>query len=205
MANYTLPFATGLDSFVQNLQTALYNKLTPLWTLTTDTYNQFGRVYRNKTKDGYVPEFYNPTIPGYVAGTGTSSGGGMFFEDSLAVLSFFGLRDPDGNDKGTHTAKMDLYFFVNLSKITPAGIPLADQQGQRLDEICVNDVRNYLQSSGRNFTVHNTFKDIDKVLERYSGTFKRLTMDRDMHPNFCFRIELELRYNPLLNTYFKPS
>lgn len=91
-------------------------------------------------------------------------------------------------------------FFVNLNSITPGGI--TNTQGQRLDDVCIADVQNYIQSNGSNFEVKAVYKDIDKVLERYSGTLKRRALKDDMHPKFCFRIDLELRYNPLLNKPF---
>lgn len=200
MAQYTpiiLPNAKGLDYHIQALQVRMYNKLLEIWGITEQQYNCFGRAYRNNYGEGYLPEFYDPTLGKYVDSSKRNNKGGLFFNDQLAAMSFFGLVDPIKVDNGESTAKLQLLFFVNLDKINPGGI--TDAQGQRLDDVAVQDVQNYIQSNGNNFTVHAIYKDMDKVLERYSGTLKNRAIVDDMHPKFCFRIDLELRYISLLN------
>jgi len=199
--NYQVPILQGIDFYVQGLQDRWYRKAKSLWGVTDDTYNCFGRAYRNKTEDGYIPEFLDPTTGQYVDGGGVNAQGGLFYQDTLSAMSFFAMSDPQKRDPGVYgkyedTAYLQWLFFVDLSKITPGGITNA--QGQRLDEVCINDVRNYVQSNGNGFTVHDTFRDIDKVLERFSGAQKLRALLDDMHPKYCFRIDLELRYNPLI-------
>lgn len=199
--NYQLPILQGIDFYVQGLQNRWYNKAKTLWGVTDDNYNCFGRAYRNNTPDGYIPQFFNPETQQYVDGGNKNTAGGMFYQDTLSVMSFFALVDPMRRDPGTvnryeDTAYLQWLFFLDLSKITPGGIE--DAQGQRLDEVCINDVRNYVQSNGNCFTVHDTFRDIDKVLERFSGSAKQRALQDNMYPKYCFRIDLELRYNPLV-------
>lgn len=209
MPNFSLPYPVSIDFDIQELiQKPMYNKLLGLWSLDDTQYNCFGRAYRNKTDDGYIPEFYNPDVNNtnsdYIGSNGVNAGG-LFFEDSIAAVSFFGLLDPikssHSQPGATDTAKVELLFFVNLSKITAGGIPLNKQLGQRLDEICLNDVWNWLRRRGGS-TVEciERYRDVDKVLERYSGSLKRDTLMKDMQPYFCFKIIFELKYNPLLNT-----
>ena len=195
---YILPHPKGIDYWIQALQIRMYAKLCAKWGVGSASYNCFGRAYRNNTADGYIPEFYDPTTGNYVAGDGANNEGGLFYQDTLAAMSFFGLVDPIKVDDGITTAKVQLMFFVDLSKIKAGG--LSDSNGQRMDDACVNDVQNFIQSQGNNLTVHAVYKDIDKVLERYSGTLKKRALKDDMHPKFCFRLDLELRYNTLLNT-----
>ncbi len=195
------PYTKGIDYNIQLLATNMYNYLKRRWTITDDTkYNCFGRAYRNNTKDGYIPEFYNNGK--YVSSNNSNNAGGLFYDDRLAAMSFFGLLDPIRRDHSqTYAAdivRMELLFFVNLNLITAGGI--VDPQGQRLDEECINDVRNFIQRGGNNFEVIEAYRDIDKVLERYSGAAKRDALINNMHPKFCFKIILEVRYNPLLNT-----
>lgn len=197
--NYSLPNAYGEDYWIENLKNGLYTRLQSVWGVTDQTYNAFGRAYRNNTDDGYIPEFYNPATKTYTGGSGKSAGG-LFYQNTLAAMSFFGVTDPVNVENGVNKLKVLLMFFVNLNSITPGGITNA--QGQRLDDVCISDVQNYIQSNGSNFEVKAVYKDIDKVLERYSGTLKRRALKDDMHPKFCFRIDLELRYNPLLNKPF---
>ena len=197
-----VPYPRALDYAVQGLQQRMYNWLKAKWGIADDTqWNCYGRAYRNKTTDGYIPEVYNPDLKCYVSSNNTNNSGGIFYDDRLSVVSFFGLLDPIRRDHqelfAGESAKMELLFFVNLSKITPSGI--VDAQGQRLDDVCINDVTNYIQSQGNNFEVIETYRDIDKVLERYSGEAKKDSLVNDMHPKFCFKIILTLKYNPLIN------
>jgi len=206
MANITLPYPYEIDWWVQNLQTRVWiNVIKPKWGCTDTTYNSYGRAYRNRVNrgeggsKGYIPEFYNPNTGNYDAGYGKNNQGGMFFDDRIAGLSYFGLIDPIKRmDSGYHMAKFQWLFFLNLSRITPNGI--SNAQNQRLDEVCVNDIRNFMQWNGCGFTVTGIVKDVDTVLERYSGQSKLESLSDDMHPRFCFRLDLELIYDPNQHT-----
>ena len=193
MSLITLPNASGIDYYVQRQQERLYAYLKDRWTLTDDSYNSFGRAYRNYTKDGYIPEFYNPAKKAYVSGKNENNAGGLFFEDKLGAMSFYGMTDPEGkNTNRDEVAKASLMFFVDLSKITPGGLDTVSQQGQRLDELAINDVMNFLQCNGCCFTLTNTYRGIDKVLEQYSGAAKKQALLNNMHPQFCFRIDMTI-------------
>lgn len=194
----TVPYAYGLDYHVKFLATRLYQWLIPLSGLTgtPDLYRAYDRVYRNNDRDGYIPEYFGNDK--YTDGTGSTAKGGMFFESSLAMLSYFGSVDPIKKEtNGDYTAKCELMFFVDLSKITPAGI--TDAQGQRLDDVFVNSVINFIQFNGCTWTIKDVIKDVDKVLDKYSGEQKRNTLSRDMQPKFCFKVVLEIHYNPNLH------
>lgn len=197
---YLLPHAHNIDYHIQSLQQRLYDKLCNVWGVNTDNYNCFGRAYRNYKDKAYIPEYYDATNNMYVSGKGQNTRGGLFYEDSLAAMSFFDVVDPIKADYGTHTAMVNLYFFVNVSAITPGA--LTAQQGQRLDEVAITDVINFIQANGNHFEVMAHHTDIDKVLERYSGDIKIRALNDNMQSKLCFRIELKLVYNPLLN---KPS
>lgn len=193
--NITLPRPYGLDFHIQRLQTRLYEWQLVLSGLSTtpDLYRSYGRVYRNNERSGYIPEYFGSDQ--YTDGKGASVRGGMFFEDTLAMLSYFGSVDPIKKEKnGDYTANCELMFFVDLSKITPAGI--SDADGQRLDDVFVNSVINFIQFNGCTWTVKDVIKDVDKVLDKYSGEQKKDTLNKDMHPKFCFKILLEIHYNP---------
>ena len=193
MSLITLPNPSGIDWYVQRQQGRIYDYLSVLWSVDDSNYNSFGRVYRNNTKDGYIPEFYNPEKNCYVAGGNENNAGAMFFEDKLAAMSFYGMADPESkNSKRDEVAKVSLMFFVDLSKITPGGLIQTDQQGQRLDELAINDVMNFLQCNGCCFTLTNTYRGIDKVLEQYSGQQKKQALLNNMHPQLCFRIDMTI-------------
>lgn len=197
---YTLPNPYGIDFKIQAFQIRLYNKLKTLWGLGDDDYNSFGRVYRNATADGYIPEYYDAAKQCYITGKGDNSHGGMFYEDTIPVVSFMGLVDPIGrNSIQDDMVNVQLMFFLNLDKITAGGLSVSDRNGQRMDEVAINDVKNYIHYNGNGFNITNTYKDIDKVLERYSGATKKSALRDDMHPKFCFRLDMQVLYNPNLN------
>ncbi len=200
--NHLIDYPYGADYYVQQVQTRLYNYLLNRWglSLTPALYQSFGRVYRVHTEDGYVPMAFNDSSRDYIASTSTRGGnGGLFFEDKLAVLSYVYQVDPiRKNEDRDDVLKLEWLFFIDLSKITPAGI--TDQAGFRLDEIAINDVKNFIQNNGCACTVHETIREVDKVLEKFSGAMKKNALHENMQPKMCFKICCELRYNPILFT-----
>jgi hypothetical protein len=198
---YTLPNPTGYQSFLAALQQRAYNRLCSTLGVDDTNYNSFGMVQRNPTsvKGEYIPEYYDPTTQQNLTGDGTNSSGGMFYEDTMAVVSYFAAADPVKADKGVNTLKCRWMFFIDLSKITPGGLTPTQQAGQRLDEVAINDVKNYVEYNGNGFTVVGDHRNIDKVLEWYSGSAKKQALIDNMENKLCFCLELELRYNPLLN------
>lgn len=196
---FATPNAVGIDYSITGLQNGLYRRLKSVWGVTDNTYNCFGRAYRNMVDGGYIAEFYNAEAQNYVSGLNQSNQGGMFFEDTIAAMSYLLCDQPIRNSNGTYSVKAQLLFFVNLDKITPYGLTQQQQQGQRMDETAVNDVVDYIQANGNNWTILATYTDIDKVLEKFSGKQKKESLNDDMHPRFCFRIDMNLNYNKKLN------
>lgn len=197
--NYTLPNPNGLDAYIERAQTRLYNYLLVRWGITDGTkYKSFGRVYRvNTTDGGFVPQGFIAGEKDYVSSNGRGGNGALFFEDKLAALSYFYAVDPiNKTDNRDDMAKVELYFFLDLSKITAGGI--TDAAGQRLDEVAMNDVENFVQNNGCGFTPMGKVRDVDKVLEKFSGTFKKESLDDNMQPRLCFKILLQTPYNPVL-------
>lgn len=205
MSLYTLPNPNGLDYYTEAMIARLYTYLITRWGVTSDTYNCFGRVSRNKTEDGYIPEYHVLSSNNYMSGR-ASNKGGLFFDDTLAALSYIGEVDPmRKNSERDDVTRLELLFFVDLSRITPAGLTTEQQGGQRLDEVAINDVKNFVQNNGCGLVVVDTIRDVDKVIERYSGAAKKSTLSENMHPRFCFKLILEIAYNPQINVPFYPN
>lgn len=205
MSLVLLPNPNDIDYYIQSLQNRLYNQcLCNLWNVSDNTYNCFGRVYRNADKEnGFIPEFYNPSLGQYVAGGNKNVKGGMFFQDTLAAMSYFYLADPIKRaTNADNQATLQLLFFLDLSKITAGGYSQQQAQGQRLDEVAINDVVNFIKFNGCGFVVTNVYRNVDKVLESFSGAIKKDSLNDDMHPRLCFRIDLQLNYP---STFFNPD
>jgi hypothetical protein len=145
--------------------------------------------------EGYLPVAYYEGQ--YLSSSGTNSGRDLFFE-SGKVIVFFDLVEHirKGND---YIMKVALMVFADMSVVTPAGLT---STVQRLDEDLLIGFEQFATYNG-GFTVKSTTFDIDKVLERYSGTVKKNALTRNMSDsnggsNFCaIKIVMEKAYDPL--------
>jgi len=196
--NYLIPSPIGEDAYLAQLQVGMYANLPNRLGLDASKWNCFGRAYRNHTTEnltqaGYIPEaYYNGE---YIAGNGTSNRGGLFFETGY-VVSFFGQNEPIKRlPSGYNSSPLELIFFIDLSLITLTGI---DGANQRIDEAVINIIKNYVECSGVNLRLRETVRDVDKVLERYSGSQKKASLTRNMQPFLCFKLVFDLIYNPFL-------
>lgn len=195
---YLQPHLQSVDYWISLFQDRFYNNfMLPVFGLTESNSMCCGRVSRNALKKdgGYIPElFYNGQ---YIASDGTSNRGGLFFEKGK-FISFFGFVK---NEKrvGAYIGKYELIVFTDMSIITPSGIT---SNTQRLDEILMAEVETFVTVNGCGFTVKETTFDIDKVLERYSGTQKRDILAKNMsdstnYASFCaLKLIVEIPYDP---------
>ena len=83
---YTITQPSGIDVQIQKYQTWLYDLLRTKWNISDDlSYDFYGKVYRNKTQAGYIPESFvsslNPDNTQYKEI--------IFDQTNNAALSFF--------------------------------------------------------------------------------------------------------------------
>lgn len=181
--NNTISILSGIDQPIQRLQTTLYTYLCKKWSLNGDTYQAYGRAYRNRITDGYRPEAFIGAD--YKA---------LIYDDTLGALSFFAIKDPENGPQGYNIATVSLIFCIDLSKCKPSVT-------QRLDEQAINDVSNFISTMGNGFTLKTIYRDGDHIFDMYSGQWKRDMLERvTRHPKFCFRLDLTLPYNSLTNS-----
>lgn len=176
MPNYTLTNAQGLDYWIQLFNNRIYSYyLKPILGLTDANCMLFGRAERNHVDgNGYIPEaFVNGQ---YVGSDGTSNRGGLFFEAGKFVM-FFSQIENKRMPGGQYVSKMELIVFADMAIITPGGITSSTQ---RLTEVLLDGLENWITYNGYGFKVLQTTFDIDKVLEKFSGTAKRNTLTRNM-------------------------
>ena len=178
----------GIDIKIDKLQRYMHDRLLTAWGIDTSLYKCYPRCYRNQKEKGYVPETH----------TGGRDYADVFVDDKLAALSFFGtgnqmVVDKDGNKK----ASVHLIFFVDLSQIK-SGTERRDEEA-RLDVYKIMNYRMY------GFEPSGIVTGIDSVFYEYPGSKGGFQENvnpainyRDMHPFHCFRINLELIYEPLL-------
>jgi hypothetical protein len=177
MANYLLPDARGIDVPIQRLQTYLYEQLYNRWGetgLTSALFDSFGRIYRNETKDGFVPQYYL---------SGIDYSGDMFYNDRKAVIMWFGLNDPTRVTNTQETYNISLYCFCTIPQLYP------NDTAQRVDERVIADVQSLITNKF-GFYVTAVVRDVDNVLNKYSGAKKKAALKDNMQQKLCFRIDM---------------
>lgn len=170
----------GIDAEIQRLQKFLYDTLKIKWGITNDVdFDLYGRVYRNQTADGFIPEAYK----------GNANYQEVFVNDAIKATGYFGIGDSITYNKGTSTAQVYLVFTVNVAKLKPSIVHRADE------EIRV-DVERLLENRRNCCTITSFETGIDNVFKEFSGWRKKEGIKyTDMHPLHCFRINLNLIYN----------
>src|SRR5579862_8291602 len=115
---YVKPSAVGIDVSIQSFQQFTYGRLKKVWGITNDTdYDSFGRIYRNQSKDGYVPENYD----------GSDEYHDVMMNDKLNATSFFGVGEQTTYNAGSTMAKVHWIFGVNLAAIKPGTVRLDEE------------------------------------------------------------------------------
>jgi hypothetical protein len=182
---------TGINLYVQKLQTELHNKLIAKWAISDTTqYKCYGLCYRNKLDNGYVAEVYD-------------EGGDykeIFWDDNLTATSFFGLSGSIDHVVNDQT-NIHLVFFVDLDKLA-----LKDFKGNtithRADAEVRQGVESIIGSYSNGFQLKSTELWLENVLREYPGSRRdggSLKVKADMHPIHCFRLNLKLVFNPNKN------
>lgn len=182
---------SGIDLYIQNLQTDLHTKLISAnyWNLADSTkYKAYGRCYRNKTADGYIAENYESS----------NQYREVYWDDTLTAISFFGMSNRVDNGI-KYEADVHFVMFANLSTLA-----LTDHTGaaitHRADEELRNMVLGIIGKSAFGFQLESVELWLENVLREYPGSRRdNRLIAVDMHPVHCFRINLRLYYDPKKN------
>lgn len=153
-------------------------------------WDSYGRAFRNQTTDGYTPE-------AFIGDTNLNiEYQELYFNDTVAATSFFGLGDTQKVQKGSTVAPVFWIFTVDLKKVKP-GV------GWRADEEIRNDVQRLCHAPRWGFTLDSVVTGIDAVFKEFSGFRKTAGIKfRDAQPFHCFRLNFSVAYNT--NDCFKP-
>ena len=174
--NYTKSSNVGIDTRINQVQLFIYPLIKQVWGLNDSTLNLFGRVYRNQTADGYVPEAFD--------------GGDyreVFIEDRAAATLFFGLGEIVKTNEGYNIADVYLVVMCDLKRIgKPTG---------RQDEEAKLDIQKIFNKYLNGFVVKSFQTGFDTVFKDYTGWRKKDGLKyRDTHPFYCFRVNFEVTY-----------
>lgn len=164
---------TGLDALINYMQKTLHDKLSALWNVDITAYP---KCYVNtKTDEGRqfkTIEFYS----------GASEYENVIYAEGNKFF-FIQTDDITPKDMQNYQTRLSLFFTVNLSDVKPDIV-------HRADEEVHNDVLNIINKISK-VSLNRLVTDIQKV---YSG-FEYREND-DYHPYHCFKIELDVYYNP---------
>lgn len=187
MSNNLKQSVVGIDKPIQAFQVLLYRKLKALWPVNDTNLEGYGRVYRNGSDKGYVPEvFVSSTEPG-----NTQYKGVVFDKTSLKAMFFFTVEDRTTFTEGAETAKVSLIFITNVAQ-------LKAQFAHRGDEEIRNDAQMICSLNIQNFLLTGTETGFNNVFRQFPGLInKDGEVFEDRHPLYCFKINFDLFYQPL--------
>jgi hypothetical protein len=173
---------TGIDVWIQQHQQVLYKYLThpSVWNLKKDEYDCFGRVYRNNSENGYIPEAYLED----------GEFRDVYANTDKAVQSFYGLgNNTTVSGSKSRTVQIHLVFWANMERLKP-------KIKHRPDEEVRLDVESFIREEGYGMEYKELVTGVVNVFNEYPG---RLDMIKhlDMYPNHCFRFNMEVTYDPI--------
>jgi hypothetical protein len=179
---------TGIDWYIQELQTRLHDVLvsSSFLNIADQTkYKAYGRCYRDKKENGYIAENYE----------GASEYKELYWDDSLSMISFFGINNRPIEKGIKNTADVHLVFFADLEKLAIKNSD-GDTIAHRADEELRGMVASIIGKFSNGFTYQSTELWLENVLREYAGSYRDERLKTvDMHPVHCFRINLKLIYN----------
>lgn len=181
----------GMDFYIQQAQTKLYNGLLKAWG--GISYNCYGRCYRNRGLNE-IPEGRRMAEPNYIAEVYTGNGQYQeaYWDSSVDAVSFFGISYSQKEEakRANHTVDVHLVFFVNIATVKP----LIAHRG---DEEVRQDVYNILGPDSFGLSFQSVELWMENILKEYPGTRTSEGMKHvDMHPVHAFRLNYQLSFNP---------
>lgn len=169
---YTKTNPVGIDIPIDNLNLKIANYLYSIWSLTDSNSDFYGRVYRNKTKSGYIPEGFVTTYKD------------VLFNTKKNCTSFFYVNGQPSNDLGNWTANIVHVLQILLDQVYPDITHRADEE-IRKDLNSIYDLQPFQFILNRfSHNISEVFIDFDINLKDYY----------DMQPLFNLRLDLTLNY-----------
>lgn len=168
----TRPNLTGIDKAINRLQALIENNLT--W----NDANIYGRIYRNKVNDKFVPEVW-------VSGNEYSQ---VFVDDNHAGLVGFYVKETRTISSGIMEADIDIIFTVDVTKIYDSQLREDEKALLEVGQILVNAAtKGFTLDDSNNVKINNekVFADFDRESIAY----------RDMQPFFNFSFSGKLKYS----------
>jgi len=173
--NNTKNSVVGIDKTLQEIQESIYTLLGNLW---AGEIEGFGRVYKNDSDKGSIPEWYNSLNKDYQD---------VYYNDNKSCVFCFLVGDDDStDDELVFESKVKCVFMVDLSKIYADNTSRNDSEAHR-------DAVQMLRSSDfNNIDITQVQRGVENV---FSGYFTdKVKASIDMQPLHCFSVNFDLQY-----------
>lgn len=173
---------SGVDIVIQDYQKWIYPKIKTLWGISDDAaFESYGRVYRNNTDKGYVPEVF-------VENSGTTYKEVLFDQTNHSVLSFFQVEPKREYSEGSMKVRVNLYFIINDKRIKKEIWRASEEIKQDLFQLAhANNYGMMLLGSESGFK--QIFKDYDGWISKDTVSFL------DLEPFYCIKLNYSVAYN----------
>lgn len=174
MSNNTLTEPIGIDVEIQGVQKNLYANLVGLW---SGDISAYGRIYKNQSDKGLIPEWYNSSKKDYEE---------VYYDDKKSCVFCFLVGDNDTTeDELLFITNVKIVFMLDLSKVYPSETERQDAKVQR-------DVVNFLRDYNfQRYKITDIERGIDTIFNDYETSGIKFN---DIQPFHSFSVNLTLSY-----------
>ena len=170
----------GITSVMQRLQNALLYSVGPPVTGLPWIERVYGLAKRKTDKDGKTFPIVENGQGGYTQ---------MQFDDRFVGTCFFYQKDPEtASDNFTgsrESSTLSLIVFADLRKIDSS-------RKYHFEEQLIAEVKSIIINAGASLSITNTYKEIDNVLNEFSGSARDI--QNMLYPRTAFRIDMNVSY-----------
>lgn len=169
--NHVLSETYQIDSVIQPIQTSLYTDLIERWE--TDKLDAYGRVYKNESETGTIPEIYDAEAKKYFE----------VYYDKQSCFFFIDGDEHTTEDEHQFKTSLKIAFMLNLGDLKTSG--------NRVDADVQRDALELVRKLNGEFTIQGIEKGIDNV---FRGFKTDMIQFEDMQPFHVFAITGEISY-----------
>ena len=191
----TIP--SGADIPIQRFQKWFYDKLKTIWTLDDTNYDSYGKVYRNNSAKGYVPQWF--VSSSLIDNTVYKD---IFFDkDVHKLVSFFSAGTQRRYVKtGSFNTPVSMIFIGNASQIGFSAAWRNFNITWRSTEELRNDLYNLCEGNRYNLTLESSETGYKNVFKEFEGWLENDALTyMDIQPMFVIRLNFNLLYNIPVN------
>ena len=171
--NHTLSETHNEDTYIQELQTILYNELTANWG--TSKLDAYGRVYKSEKNSKVLPQVFDAATRNYKTVFYNGQSCFFFIDDDNHVIE---------DEQHEFTTEVKIVFMLNLSDLKTAT--------ERADADVKKDILKVLTKYDYHYNVKSYITGVNNVLRGFDT--ERLK-EPDMQPYHVLAFNTEWSYS----------